>query len=102
MPVILITGHGTTDLARALHVAGEQLEHVPAGGRTVLLLSDCLSTVGADPVAAAGLFDVLHVLGPSTDAEAVTAGRALARRGGGRYLAATTLDELARSLQTAL
>jgi Mg-chelatase subunit ChlD len=100
--LLSLRGHGTTDLARALHVAGEQLEHVPAGGRTVLLLSDCLSTVGADPRAAAGLFDALHVLGPSDDPEAVTAGRALARRGGGRFLPATTLDELSRSLQAAL
>jgi magnesium chelatase subunit D len=100
--LLSLRGHGTTDLARALHVAGEQLEHVPAGGRQVLLLSDCLRTAGADPLPAAGIFDALDVLGPSRDEDAVRAGRALARRGGGRFLPATTLDELARALQATL
>jgi MoxR-like ATPase len=100
--LLSLRGHGTTDLARALRAAARQLEHVPPGGRTAVLMSDCLHTKGADPLGPAGTLDGLHVLGTSTDPESIEAGRALARRGHGRWLAATTLDELARNLQAVL
>jgi magnesium chelatase subunit D len=100
--LLSLRGHGTTDLARALRAAAEQLEHVPAGSRTAILLSDCLHTKGDEPLTAAGGLDRLHVLGPSSDPDAIAAGRALARRGHGRWLPATTLGELARNLQTVL
>jgi magnesium chelatase subunit D len=100
--LLSLRGHGTTDLARALRAAAAQLEHIPPGGRTALLMSDCLHTKGADPLGPAGTLDGLHVLGTSTDPESVQAGKALARRGHGRWLPATTLDELARNLQAVL
>ena len=100
--LLSLRGHGTTDLARALRAAATQLEHVPPGGRTAILMSDCLHTKGADPLGPAGTLDGLHVLGTSADPESVEAGRALARRGHGRWLPATTLDELARNLQAIL
>jgi magnesium chelatase subunit D len=100
--LLSLRGHGTTDLARALRAAAAQLEHVPPGGRTALLMSDCLHTKGADPLGPAGVLDGLHVLGTSTDPESIEAGKALARRGHGRWLPATTLDELARNLQAVL
>ena len=100
--LLSLRGHGTTDLARALRAAAAQLEHVPPGGRTALLMSDCLHTKGADPLGPAGTLDGLHVLGTSADPESVEAGKALARRGHGRWLPATTLDELARNLQAVL
>jgi MoxR-like ATPase len=100
--LLSLRGHGTTDLARALRAAAAQLEHIPPGGRTALLMSDCLHTKGADPLGPAGTLDGLHVLGTSTDPESVQAGQALARRGHGRWLPATTLDELARNLQAVL
>ncbi|MGZ4231068.1 MAG: AAA family ATPase [Solirubrobacteraceae bacterium] len=100
--LLSLRGHGTTDLARALRAAAAQLEHVPPGGRTALLMSDCLHTKGADPLGAAGTLDGLHVLGTSADPESVEAGKALARRGHGRWLPATTLEELARNLQAVL
>ena len=96
--LLSLRGHGRTDLARALRVAAEQLEHAPPGSRTALLLSDALHTKGADPRAAAASLDCLHVLGTSTDADAVAAGQALARRGRGRFLPATTLAQLTCSL----
>ena len=65
-------------------------------------MSDCLHTRGADPGGPAGAFDVLNVLGTSPDADAVRAGTALARRGNGRFLAATDLTELAVHLGSAL
>ncbi|HET7052238.1 MAG TPA: MoxR family ATPase [Solirubrobacteraceae bacterium] len=100
--LLSLRGHGTTDLARALRTAAAQLEHVPPGGRIALLMSDCLHTKGADPLGPAGTLDGLHVLGTSADPESVEAGKALARRGHGRWLPATTLDELARNLQAVL
>lgn len=100
--LLSLRGHGRTDLARALRVATEELDHVPPGGRTALLLSDALATKGADPLPAAGLLDCLHVLGTTATPDSVDAGRALARRGRGRYLGATTLAELTNSLQAVL
>jgi MoxR-like ATPase len=100
--LLSLRGHGTTDLAGALRAAAAQLEHVPSGGRTAVLMSDCLHTKGADPLGPAGMLDGLHVLGTSTDPESIQAGKALARRGHGRWLPATTLDELALNLQAVL
>ena len=100
--LLSLRGHGTTDLARVLRVACEQLDHVPPGGRTALLLSDCLRTTGADPLPAAAALDRLHVLGTSRAPDALAAGTALARRANGRWLPATSVAELAGSLQTAL
>jgi MoxR-like ATPase len=100
--LLSLRGHGTTDLARALRTAAAQLEHVAPGGRTALLMSDCLHTKGADPLGPAGTLDGLHVLGTSADPESIEAGKALARRGHGSWLPATTLDELARNLQAVL
>ncbi len=100
--LLSLRGHGRTDLARALRVAAQQLEHVPPGGRTAVLLSDALHTKGEDPLSAAAILDRLDVLGTSTEADSVAAGRALARRGRGRYLPASKLVELTSSLQAVL
>jgi Mg-chelatase subunit ChlD len=103
--LLSLRGHGRTDLAAALRAAARMLEAVPGGRdrrRTVLLLSDCLSTRGRDPHAAAGALDCLHVLGTSDAEEARAAGIALARRGRGRYLPAGSVRELRANLQIAL
>ncbi len=100
--LLSLRGHGRTDLAGALTAAAGQLEHVPPGGRVAILLSDCLHTKGADPLARAGALDGLHVLGTSAKPDSIDAGKTLARRGRGRWLPATTLDELAASLQAVL
>ena len=100
--LLSLRGHGRTDLAGALAAAAAQLEHVQPGGRVAILLSDCVHTKGADPLARAGALDGLHVLGTSAKPDSIDAGKALARRGHGRWLPATSLDELARSLQAVL
>jgi Mg-chelatase subunit ChlD len=100
--LLSLRGHGRTDLARALRVAADQLEHAPPGGRTAILLSDALHTKGADPRAAAGILDCLHVLGTSPETDAIAAGQALARRGRGRFLPAGTLAHLTVSLRDVL
>jgi magnesium chelatase subunit D len=100
--LLALRGHGRTDVAGALRAAATLLQSVPPGGRTVILLSDCLHTTGADPLPAAGLLDCLHVLGTSEDADARAAGQALARRGRGRWRPARSVGELAANLQLAL
>jgi magnesium chelatase subunit D len=100
--LLSLRGHGLTDLARALRVAEQLLEDVPQGGRTALLMSDALHTAGRDPLRAVRALDSLHVLGTSEAPDAVAAGRALARRGNGRYLPASRLAQLTRSLRDAL
>ncbi|MCA1656239.1 MAG: VWA domain-containing protein [Actinobacteria bacterium] len=100
--LLSLRGHGTTDLARALRVAGQLLEEAPPGGRTAILMSDALPTAGEDPLRAVAGLDCLHVLGTSEAPDAVTAGRALARRGHGRYLPAARLAQLTESLRAAL
>jgi magnesium chelatase subunit D len=103
--LLSLRGHGRTDLSAALRAAARLLEEAPGGRdriRTALLLSDCLHTKGLDPRAAAGALDCLHVLGTSNEPDARDAGVALARRGRGRYLPATTVAELTVSLQRAL
>ena len=100
--LLSLRGHGRTDLAAALQTAAGLLAGVPPGGRTAILLSDCLHTKGADPRAAAGALDCLHVLGTSAEPEAIEAGRSLARRGRGRWLPALGVAQLAVNLQLAL
>ncbi len=100
--LLSLRGHGRTDLAAALRAAARMLEDVAPGGRTALLLSDCLHTRGLDPRAAAGALDCLHVLGTSDAADARAAGVALARRGRGRYLPAYDVAQLTASLTRAL
>ncbi len=100
--LLSLRGHGVTDLARALRVAEQLLEGVPAGGRSALLMSDGLHTAGADPLRAVGGLDCLHVLGMSEEPDAVAAGHALARRGRGRFLPAARLADLTSSLREAL
>jgi hypothetical protein len=100
--LLSLRGHGVTDLGRALRAAEQLLAGVPPGGRTALLMSDALHTAGEDPLRAVAGLDCLHVLGTSEEADAVAAGRALARRGHGRYLPAARLAQLTQSLRDAL
>ena len=100
--LLSLRGHGTTDLARALRVAAEQLEHVPPGGRTALLLSDALHTKGRTrsrlpPGCSTACTCWARAPSPTRSPRA-----ALARRGRGRFLPATTLAELTASLQLIL
>jgi magnesium chelatase subunit D len=100
--VLLLRPGGTTDLALALRVAARQLARADGPERAAILMSDCLATTGGDPLEALGGIDSVHVLGTSSEAEAVSRGRALARRGGGRYVSGTTLAEVRRGLHSLL
>jgi magnesium chelatase subunit D len=100
--LVALRGHGATDLAAALRAASVQLAGAVADERIVVLLSDCLSTAGADPAAALGGIDRLHVLVPLGGTEAETAAAALASRGGGRAQTVRRLSEIGPALTRVL
>jgi gas vesicle protein GvpN len=98
-----LRGHGLTDVAAALHAAAAGLASVAAGERSVVLLSDCVSTAGADPAdALAGIdrLDVLYPMPPGREPDpgsAATAER-LARLGGGMCRPVRTLGDIPSAL----
>ncbi len=67
--MLALRGHGTTDLAGALHAAGRQLARSGAGRKITVLLSDCRATEPGDVVAAASALDELAIVAPAGDAE---------------------------------
>jgi Mg-chelatase subunit ChlD len=84
--VLALRGHGTTDIAKALWSAGQQLHTSGAVRRVTILLSDCRATEPGDVVAAARSLDELVILAPEGDgAEAAE----LAGEVGARW---TTID----------
>jgi len=98
-----LRGHGLTDVAAALRAAAAGLSGVAAGERSVVLLSDCVSTAGADPADALAGIDRLDVLYPvpvgqeSDPGSAATAER-LARIGGGVCRPVRTLADIPSAL----
>ncbi len=71
--VLSLRGHGTTDLAGALTVAGRQLGRSTAGRKLAILLSDCRATESGDVVHAAAALDELAIIAPADDADDATA-----------------------------
>jgi Mg-chelatase subunit ChlD len=67
--VLSLRGHGTTDLAGALHAAAEQLSRSRAARRIAILLSDCRCTVEGDAVAAAAALPEMVVVAPEQDGD---------------------------------
>ena len=65
--VLTLRGHGTTDVARALVAAGQQLALADAPRRVTILLSDCRATEPGDVAAAARCLDELVILAPAGD-----------------------------------
>jgi Mg-chelatase subunit ChlD len=100
--LLTLRGHGTTDLASALHAAAVQLHRAGSPDRLAVLMSDCLATAGGDPVTSFPGVDRLHVLGTSLDPDSLAAGRALARRGQGRHVVALHPHEVARAVTALL
>jgi gas vesicle protein GvpN len=98
-----LRGHGLTDLAAALRAAAAQLAGLASAERCVVLLSDCLSTSGGDPVMALAGIDRLDVLCPQPadrepDPESVRAAERLARLGGGVSQPVHSLAEIPAAL----
>lgn len=98
--LLSLRGKGVTNLAVALRAAAAQLARAPRAEQTVVLLSDCLATAGDDPLTALTGIERLHVLGPSADPEAITAGRRLAATGHGRYVQVQSAAMIPRALAT--
>ncbi len=98
-----LRGHGMTDLAAGLRAAAGQLAGLTSAERCVVLLSDCLSTTGADPATALAGIDRLDVLCPQPlghepDPESLLAAERLARLGGGISQSVRTLAEIPAAL----
>jgi gas vesicle protein GvpN len=100
--LVALRGHGVTDLAAALRAAGAQLAGMNADERVVVLLSDCLSTSGDDPVTALAGIDRLHVLCTGVTEESHAAAAALARRTGGTWRPVERLAEVPPALTAML
>jgi Mg-chelatase subunit ChlD len=67
--LLVLRGHGTTDLALAMRAGYAQLERSRAARRIAVLLSDCRATVQGDVRAAAARFDELWVVAPEGDSD---------------------------------
>lgn len=97
--VLALRGFGTTDLAGALRVAGEQLGRSRAGRRITVVLSDCRATVEGDVEAAARSLDEVVIIAPADDdAEA----RVLAASIGARLATVDGPSDVPSALQTVL
>lgn len=97
--VLSLRGFGTTDLAGALQVAGDQLARSRAGRKVTVLLSDCRATVDGDPVAAAACLEELVVVAPESDSDEA---RAFCTRTGARLTTVSGPSEIAEALTRAL
>lgn len=72
--LLRLRGVGVTDVGLALRTAADQLARATAGRRLTILLSDCRTTAGGDPVPFVRALDELVILAPegdSDDAEAL-------------------------------
>ncbi len=98
-----LRGHGLTDLAAALRAAAAGLAAAASGERSVVLLSDCISTTGGDPAAALAGIDRLDVLCPmpagrEPDPASVLTADRLARLGGGTSRPVRSLADIPAAL----
>ncbi|HEY2507835.1 MAG TPA: AAA family ATPase [Streptosporangiaceae bacterium] len=98
-----LRGHGLTDVAAALRAAAAELAGGAGGHRGVILLSDCMTTAGADPAASLGGIDRLDVLCPipagrEADPASLAAAERLARLGGGISQSVRGLAEMPAAL----
>src|SRR5262249_15322033 len=79
--LLVLRGHGTTDLAGALRAARAQLDRSRAARRIAVLLSDCRATVKGDVHGAAAALEELWVVAPEDDcADAEELARAVGAR----------------------
>jgi Mg-chelatase subunit ChlD len=97
--VLALRGFGTTDLAGALTIAGEQLRRSRAGRKVAILLSDCRATVDGDPLEAARGLDELVIVAPEGDSDEA---EAFARRVGARLATAAGPSSVVEALADVL
>lgn len=97
--LLALRGFGTTDLAAVLAEANGQLARSRAGRKVAVLLSDCRSTAGDDPVAMARALDELVIVAPERDDEEA---QAFAARCGARVVTVSGPSDIPAVLTTAL
>ncbi len=97
--LLALRGFGTTDLAAVLAEANLQLRRSRAGRKVAVLLSDCRSTAGDDPVAMARALDELVIVAPERDDEEA---HAFAARCGARVVTVSGPSDIPAVLTTAL
>lgn len=97
--LLALRGFGTTDLAAVLAEANLQLRRSRAGRKVAVLLSDCRSTAGDDPVAMARALDELVIVAPERDDEEA---RAFAARCRARVVTVSGPSDIPAVLTTAL
>ncbi len=89
--LLALRGGDTTDLAGGLSAALAQMALATAGRRDIVVLTDGMANEGGDPLSVAAsagaIGGAVHVLALDPDDQAVTACRALAGAGGGRFAA---------------
>jgi Mg-chelatase subunit ChlD len=79
--LLRLRGFGVTDVGLALRTAAGQLARSTAGRRVAVLLSDCRTTSGGDPLGHVAGIDELVVLAPEDDtADAETMAEAVGAR----------------------
>ena len=97
--VLALRGFGTTDLAGALTIAGQQLARTRAGRKITVLLSDCRATEEGDPVTAAKGLEELVIIAPKEDDEEAVA---FAARTGARLVTIDGPSEVPEAITQAL
>lgn len=103
-----IEARGYTPITRVLGLAADDIRGEPAKQRVIVLVSDGKETCDGDPCATARALArahadlVIHSIGFAVDAAARLQLQCVARAAGGRYFAAASAGELARSLNEAI
>ncbi len=97
--IFTLRGKGVTDLALAMRGARRELAKSSAKEKVVVLLSDGMSTEGADPLEAMRGIDRLHVMGTSDEQDSIDVTTRLAKRGAGRVRTVISLTELPSALR---
>ncbi len=97
--VLALRGFGTTDVARALAAAADQLSRSRAGRKITVLLSDCRATAPGDVAGAARRLDELVIVAPESDAEEA---RELAGQVGARLTTVSGPSDAAAALARVL
>jgi Mg-chelatase subunit ChlD len=80
--LLRLRGFGVTDVGLGLRTAAAQLSRASAGRRLTVLLSDCRTTSGGDPIRDATALDELAIIAPEGDSDDA---RALAEAVGARW-----------------
>lgn len=100
--LLRIEPRGLTNVHGAIELASHELSQSSLERRCIVLLSDCVHNAGPDPRNAARASPTTHVLLERTGEHDAWLAQRIARAGGGRYRAVTSLHEVAPALDTLL